>query len=229
MKKVVITLSLLAGATAAYSQGQINWSDYQAAQSTPPLPAFLITVWAPGSFTPGTGSPGSATYANTANDLPSGSAMYGGAPLGAGYEIGLYTGLTAAAVQSAITGGTAIATAPFETGANAGGWDFTGSLTATDPNNASGAAVFVGLAAWSTADSASTYAQAKSQGVATGFEVSTGTTTEGGGGTPPATPGTLAGIGLTDFAVTTSVPEPSTIALGVIGASTFLMRLRRKV
>jgi len=223
MKKLVITMSLLAGATAAYSQGQINWSDYQAAQSTPPLPAFSIEV-----FSQNPASPMVQQTGNTSSDLPAGSSTYGGAPLnGAGFEIGLYVGSSAAAANAAMLTGTPIATDTFSSGF-AGRWDVSGSLTATDPSNPSGTAVFIGLAAWSTSGGATTYAQALSQQVAAGSETSTGSTVEGGGGTPPAFLGTLAGIGLTSFSLTTTIPEPSTIALGVIGASTFLLRLRRK-
>jgi len=219
-------MSLLAGATLGYSQGVINWSDYQPANNsaTPPLPAFLITIWSPGTETQGTGSAPN----NTSGDLPAGTATYSGAPLsGAAFEVGLYVDTTAGAVQTDILSGTPTATAPFLTGSDAGGWDFSGGFNATVPTLASGTAVFAGLAAWSTSSGATSYAQALSQGVPTGFEVSTGTTALGGGGSPPATPGTLAGIGLQDFQLS-SIPEPSTIALGVIGASTFLMRLRRK-
>jgi hypothetical protein len=42
-----------------------------------------------------------------------------------------------------------------------------------------------------------------------------------GAGTPPPLEG------LESFSLTTAVPEPSTIALGVIGASTLLFRRRK--
>src|SRR5580658_9364010 len=215
MKKLAITISLLAGATVGYSQGVVNWSDYAPASGG--LSAFSIEV-----FSPGTGGPG-----NTSADLPPGTATYTGAPVSAGYEIGLYDATTSGGLATALAG-TPLAVVTFTT-ANSfpGRWDVSGGLNAADPSNPSGTAVFIELAAWSTADGATSYAQALSQGVQTGLSgPSTGTTLLGGGGTPPATPGTLAGIGLQSFAV--SIPEPSTIALGVIGASTFLLRLRRK-
>jgi len=214
----------LAGATVGYSQGVLNWSDYAAANSAAGLPAFDITVFS--------APPGGAeqNLGNTSADFPPGNAHYSGTPLsGTGFEIGLYVGTTASAVQNAVTSGTPIATAAFQTGSDAGGWDQSGSLNATDPASPSGTGVFVELAAWSTAvGSPTSYASALSHGDAAGFSTtSSGTTSLGGGGTPPATPGTLAGIGITDFSLA-STPEPSTIALGVIGASAFLMRLRRK-
>jgi len=227
MKKLAITIGLLAGATAGYSQGVINWSDYAPAFGG--LPAFSITIWSPQS-------PGAApvnTLGNTAVDDPPGPAAIGtggytGTPLsGAGYEIGLYVSTTSNGVATAVASGSPIATMSFAAGS--GGWDFSGSLDATVPGVASGTGVWVELAAWSTATgNPATYAAALAAGDLHGTSLtSSGTTALGGGGSPPATPGTLAGIGLTDFTVG-SVPEPSTIALGVIGASTFLMRLRRK-
>jgi hypothetical protein len=44
----------------------------------------------------------------------------------------------------------------------------------------------------------------------------------------PGTPGALTTSGLTAFAVTTIVPEPSAIALGILGAGTLLLLRRRK-
>jgi len=91
--------------------------------------------------------------------------------------------------------------------------------------------IYAELAAWANTGAlgaANSYAAALADGYAAGLSsVSTGKTTLGGFASPPMVPGTLSGIGLTDFSLATT-PEPSTIALGVIGASAFLMRLRRK-
>jgi hypothetical protein len=217
MKKLVITISLLAGATAGYSQGVLNWSDYVTAAGG--LPAFSITVF---NAPPGGGP--EQNLGNTSIDSPAGNASYSGAPLsGTGFTIGLYVATTANGVQNAVTSGTPIATDNFSAGS--GGWNF-GTLDATVPTLGSGTAVFVELAAW--AGSSASYAAAIASGAPAGYSsTSSGTTVLGGGGSPPATPGTLAGIGITDFSLG-STPEPSTIALGVMGASAFLMRLRRK-
>jgi hypothetical protein len=222
MKKLVITIGLLAGASAAYSQGVINWSDYITAANG--LPGFSITIWGPQS-------PGAApvnTIGNTSADIPAGNGHYTGTPLsGTGYTIGLYVSTTSAGVTADVLSGIPVATANFAVGS--GGWDFSGGLPSAISGLPSGTSVFVDLAAWSTSvGSPASYAAALSDGDLHGYSLpSTATTTLGGGGSPPAIPGTLAGLGLTDFAIG-SVPEPSTIALGVIGASTFLMRLRRK-
>jgi hypothetical protein len=227
MKKLVITIGLLAGATAAYSQGVINWSDYITPANG--LPGFSITIWSPQYA----GAAPVNNLGNTAIDSPAGTAAVGaggytGTPLsGTGYEIGLYVGTSPSAVSAAIASGSPVATDSFAAGS--GGWDFNGSLPATVSGLPSGTAVYAALAAWSTAiGSPTSYASAVTDGDLFGAStVSTGTSTLGGAGSPPAVPGTLAGLGITDFTVG-SVPEPSTIALGVIGASAFLMRLRRK-
>jgi hypothetical protein len=221
MKKLVMSISLLAGASVAYSQGTINWTDYIGPAGA--SPGFSITIWGTGTETPGTGQAPN----NTSVDLPTGNATYTGTPLGAGFEVGLYVDTSALAVASDVATGSPLATSPFSGGP--GFWSGAASLQATDAGIAPGTSVFTELAAWSTADGATSYAMAVSQGVAAGVSgASTGTSVLGGG-TPPATAGTLLGSGLQDFALTTTtVPEPSTIALGVIGASTFLMRLRRK-
>jgi len=220
MKKLVTTLSLLAGATFGYAQGTLNWSDYQpaaaASGSSPALPAFTIEVFAPGTQT-GSG--------NTGADLPAGTATYSGAPLsGTGYDVGLYVGATASAAQNAL-GSAPSAVDTFSSGF-AGRWDVSENLVSA--TTVASGAVFVELAAWANSGpdgAATSYAQAVADGYAAGTSgVSSGTTTLGG---TLQTPGTLAGIGLQSFAIQ-GVPEPSTIALGVIGASTFLMRLRRK-
>jgi len=213
-----MSLSLLAGASAAYSQGTINWTDYISPAGA--NPGFTITIWLGGSETPG----GGGSPNNTSADLPAGTATYTGTALPtSGYEVGLYVDTTATLVSGDVASGAPVATSGL---AGAGYWTANASLTATTAFPA-GSLVFTELAAWSTADGATSYAMAVSEGVANGLSGPSSGTTALGGGSPPATPGTLEGSGLQDFIVST-VPEPSTIALGVIGASTFLMRLRRK-
>lgn len=218
MKKIALTISALAVATGAYAQGVINWSDE--------VNNFSITVWSPQY----TGAPAMNTLGNSPIDTPAGTGVYTGTPLPtSGYEIGLYVGTTPSAVATALTSGTPVATDDFSAGY--GGWDFSGSLPATVNGLAPGSSVYVALAAWSTATGAPTsYAAALANGDLAGASVvSTGTVELGGPNppNPPITAGNLAGVGITDFTVG-SVPEPSTIALGVMGASAFLMRLRRK-
>jgi hypothetical protein len=74
------------------------------------------------------------------------------------------------------------------------------------------------------------YTQALTDGVPTGESVTADTYS---GGTlpdnqPPLTPTLLPASELGNFDLVVATPEPSTIALGVLGTSAFLMRLRRK-
>jgi hypothetical protein len=223
MKKMVSVVMLLAGATVAYSQGLINWSDYVSPAGS--NPGFAIMVFSAGTVNLGTG----VAPFNTVNDLPPGTATYTGAPMGAGYEIGLYVDTSWYAVYLDTYDSTPIATTTFLTGAEAGTWPASG-LDATVPELAAGTAVYVELAAWSTAGGATSFAQAIRQGYQAGFSgPSTGTTTLGGslGGGPPTMPGNLEGIGIQDFGVFL-IPEPGTINLVMLGALALSMRLRRK-
>jgi hypothetical protein len=213
MKKLALTIGLLAGATAGYSQGVINWTDYIAG-------SFYIEV-----FGGGTGGPG-----NTSSDIPAGSATYTGVPLGstgsgsgptgygngANYQVGLYEATTQAGVQALVLAGTPAALDNFTAGA--GGWDFSGHLTGTTPDSGS---VFVELAAWYSGGGAHSYAAAVVAGVPHGFSNSGNVTEVAVPGTPTAND-TLATAGIQDFVI--AVPEPSTVALGVVGASAFLRK-----
>jgi len=117
----------------------------------------------------------------------------------------------------------------------AGAWSLNfGSSAATilpGTSGAGGSGAQVQLAAWYSGGGVTSYATAVADGLPAGAS-EVGTLSALGGsfmGGPNATAPDLGGIGITSFSLTTSVPEPSTIALGVIGASAFLMRLRRKV
>jgi hypothetical protein len=100
------------------------------------------------------------------------------------------------------------------------------------PNAANGTPATMAIAAWYNGNGQyTTYALALAAGVPTGVSTLGVENVNGGQNTPPDLPGlgqvnTLSG-GITSFSLV-GVPEPSTIALGVIGMSAFLMRLRRK-
>jgi hypothetical protein len=235
MKKTLTIISLLAGATGIYAQGTINWSDYVAHQ-------FSISVLSPSS------TPTAETQGNTSFDTPAGSTAYpgsvylGGTATGSGptgyfngnnYTVGLYLGTSQAAVATAVASGAPVATATFNTTLgqdNAGIWATSG-LTIADAAIAPGTSVYVELAAWYNGAGATSYATAFAAGSPVGEgDISTAEATLGGQGPsgPPATAPTLAGLGLTSFDLTTPTPEPSTIALGVMGASALLFRRRNK-
>jgi len=239
MKKLALTIGLLAGATATYAQSTINWSDYIAPGSLGSASAsgYYIEV-----FGGGTGGPG-----NTSINDPAGTASYTGVPLGLSgspsgttgptgyangshYEIGLYSASTQAGLTAALAG-TPGATSPFITGTvanGAGAWDFSGALGgAVTTVGAGNTTVWVELAAWYSGGGAGSYAAAVTAGVPAGTSLAGQVTEATSPNTPSTWANTLGQAGITDFTIG-SVPEPSTIALGVIGASAFLMRMRRK-
>lgn len=117
----------------------------------------------------------------------------------------------------------------------AGAWvaNFQSFSTTALPGTSSGSAgsAQVMLAAWYSGGGATSYAAAVTALVPYGTS-EVGTIVGLGGanaGAPPSTSPDLSGLGITSFSLVSPVPEPSTIALGVMGASAFLMRLRRKV
>jgi hypothetical protein len=233
MKKILIIGSLLVGAAGLHAQGYLNWN--------------ANGSWVVSFLSPDVNTPNTVFTGDSAFDVPAGTTTYTGGWIGGGaspgtgvgatpasfqgvnyqnaanFEVGLYMDTSAGAVTTDITTGTPLATAGISDGGLAG----IGS-EAEDPSGTVGEAVNLGLAAWYTDGGLYTsYAAAKTALQPAGYNVSTGTQTLGSlTGTPEAINGST--IGLTSFSLATAIPEPSTVALGVIGASTFLMRLRRK-
>jgi len=230
MKKSLIIASLLAGAMGVYAQGTLDWN----AEST----------WTISFYSPDTTTPGTIFTGNSPQDIPAGSTTYtggwigGGASPGAGvgntpaayqnaalFECGLYVDTSAGAVTTDILTGSPVSTDTI----NDGGIAFISTVTPV-PGLAAGTVVNVGLAAWNTGGgTVNSYAGAVANQLDHGYNVSTGTLALGSTTGTPVEIGP--GLGLTSFSLAagSTVPEPSTIALGVIGASAFLMRLRRKL
>jgi hypothetical protein len=228
MKKSLTIVSLLAGAVGVYAQGTVQWQAYYPGKIS-------IEVYGPQPT-----SPTIQTYGNSAYDIPAGGTTYdqstylGGAATGATspsdyangnlWSIQLYAGATSGLTASQLDP-VAGATSTFATSAaDAGEWN--GGSTVAIPSSTGGSAgsATVQLYVWYNGGGTLTYAQALNAGDPVG--VSQLLSIVGlGGGSPPATAPTIAGMTSFSLAVT---PEPSTIALGVIGASAFLLRLRRK-
>jgi hypothetical protein len=108
--------------------------------------------------------------------------------------------------------GTAVS---FRTGAAIG--YFAGG--AVDTGLASGTDIFVALQAWNTNDGA-TYAAAEAAGGAVGMSNVVPVTVDG----PPNTPPNLTGLVGWQVGV---IPEPSTMALGLLGIGALMLRRRR--
>jgi hypothetical protein len=249
MKKTLAVLTLLAGAVSGYSQGQVGWSDYNNTD-------FQITIWSPQTAAAAAGtqlngnSPGTfgTGLLPTGADFPAGTQTgYTGVPLGGSatgatspsdyangtlWSVQLYAGApgtTLAAVSGAVAN-------MYTVSDNQGLYDVTGNPNATIPGVAAGSPASLQLKAWyNGGGTISSYEAAVADGLA---KAPNGVSTVGqinlGGGTvtPPDLPSPLTTAsgtaGITSFNVTSAVPEPSTIALGLVGASAFLMRLRRK-
>jgi len=254
MKKTLAVLTLLAGAVSGYSQGQVYIgdyfnSDYQITIWSPQVatPGTELTGNSPATFGPGPVNGG---------DIPAGTQTgYTGTPLG-GSATGATSptdyangNLWSVALYAAPYSGT-LATAPLPAsdlvaGTTANLYTVAGNIglynsttTATIPGVAGGSAAQLEIKAWYNGNGAyPTYeaAAAASPVVPTGYSTIGAETLVALPGTPADLPApgesqTLAG-GITSFSLTgatSTVPEPSTIALGIMGASAFLMRLRRK-
>jgi hypothetical protein len=130
------------------------------------------------------------------------------------YMAQLYAGPTATSL--AAIG----APVPFRTGAAAG---YVTSSTAIIPTVAPGSVAQVQIRAWASAAGA-TYESALAANGATGQSAILAITT-GGAGSPPSLPANL--DGLTSFAITGIVPEPSVLALGALGGLALLIRRRK--
>lgn len=119
-------------------------------------------------------------------------------------------------------GGAAVAApaAPFLTAADAsaGFWD-AGASGARTVGVAAGTAVFVQVRAWAAADGA-TWEAAKAANKPTGASNVLQLSAGGGTVTPPGL------TGLQKFQLV-AVPEPTTIALGILGAGALLLRRRK--
>jgi len=141
-----------------------------------------------------------------------------GALLGKEFVAGMYWGTSADSLKPALSGGVAI-TKAFTTSTSTGlgtGVFSTGSTAAID-GTAAGQQIFLAVVAWETAagpDYATVFGKGKT-GMSNVMQV-----TLGGGLNPPTV--------LTDlkaFSVEV-VPEPTVLALGVLGGAAFLLRRR---
>ena len=104
----------------------------------------------------------------------------------------------------------------FRTGTGAGYWNPAPDSTRTIPTVTPGTSAFVQVRIW-YGGPGSTYDSAWDKCFGAIFNVATG-----GAGSPPSLPGLLTGMQSFGW-----VPEPSTVALGLIGGVLFLLRWRR--
>jgi hypothetical protein len=225
MKKTVAvaTLALLAGAVSTYAQGLVSLDGYGA------VGIQIYTAQAVGnnstvSFGGYSGSElmGNQTATGSYGTHNGPAVTFTGTPLGAGYTVELLAGASTDTTVSELSEtGTLITTWESAAGPAKGEWNTTASTAIN--NIAAGGNAAVAIAAWNNEGGTIT-SLAAAQAAGDPWGVSNlGTATDLGGGLiqPPAP------AGLESFSLI-STPEPSTIALGVIGASTLLFRRRNR-
>jgi len=167
---------------------------------------------------------GTLTFLNT----QTGTGGAGGAPVtlgnggprldGTGYWGQLYASTTAGGTYTAIG-----APVNFRTGAAAG---FVAVSTVTVAGSAPGSSVWIQMRAWEGAAGSSydtAYSGNKAVGISNNIQVGPLGGPDPAGGTPFTAPNLT---GLTGFFIV-PVPEPSTIALGLLGAAGLLIRRRK--
>lgn len=234
MKKTLTAVALLAGAVAGYSQGEIQFNmnttgEKQAVFNTQVSDLVTGTAVTFGGYTVYE-TQGSSSYQN---ESPTGSAVYTGAALGNGYSAELLIGTTAANMQpfggNGQSGGSV---ASFLTGAKTLGYISAAQSISlpTATGYAVGDVVDIAVAAWNNeGGTVTTLAAAQAADASSpnsdpwGISNVVTYTLSGPPGTPPAP----TGITSFDLGTVASIPEPSTIALGVMGASTLLFRRRK--
>lgn len=134
---------------------------------------------------------------------------------GPDYVAQLYFSATETGAYTPVTG----APAAFRTGTGAGYWNAGADSTRTLPGIVAGTAAWLQVRVWN-ATLGTTYENATgNRGLSLPFLVPT----TGGGGIPPGSPAFM--TAMQSFSV---VPEPSTIALGVLGLAGLLFIRRRK-
>jgi len=246
-------VALLAGAVSVYSQGTLLFNDYNPPVTSTEIMIFGVPTTGTTGLTPVTygnytvseqlGNPTSASLGgNFGNQSTYGSTVYTGSALtGTGYDVQLLAASGSGDALSSLqpaqnlnvsSQGTiplnGIYTGGFLTSAGGIGNFGPAGLTVVEPGfggtSISAGAVTLAIAVWSTAGGASTLAAAQQDNNAWGISAPFNVTLATGTTPNPGFPSTFQSFSLGQAATT---PEPSTIALGVIGASAFLLRLRR--
>jgi hypothetical protein len=202
MKKLAITLSLaLVGTMSAFSQGTIAFAGSS---------AFPLTI-----STSTTGSPDTKTGAGNATSVALGAG-------GGQVTIELFVGTSTSTLLLAGITTNATSTATAAQGAYVNQNPY---VLGSDPNTGGSAFTAASFGTGSTVDFQ--YYAYTANGLYTGQSaIETGYTLGGGATSPSATFGS--GAGQVDGFTLVPTPEPSTIALGGLGAAALLLFRRRK-
>jgi hypothetical protein len=207
MKKLLIIALALTSAAGAYAQGTIQFVNNGAGLKAP--------VYGINS-----GNPTEALQGNTSTGTPAGSTVYaGGGLVGTGFSAQLWGSAVGGSLQPLLdTAGNSLILTFRTTGGSAAGIMIANptGLAAAVPGVAENGTASIQLRAWDNS-TGSTWATATTRGQSAIFS----SAPLGGTVTQPPLP-----TGLTSFNIAT-VPEPSTIALGVMGISALLIRRRK--
>jgi hypothetical protein len=212
-KSITGAVMLLAGAAIVHAQGQVSFANYFSSGN-------YVTVEYNGHAVGG-----SAAHTGTSADTADGadwSVQLYGAP-GTGVALSslvpaVLDGTTSTAVTATLAG----VGAPY-----LGQWN-SGAI-GDIPGAAVGTPATVAVAAWyNDGGTITSITAAQAAGFANGFSATGNVTTGGAPNLPAALPVLGNGIINTAGNVGSVTPEPSTIALGVMGASAFFMRMRKK-
>jgi hypothetical protein len=239
MKKTLLTSILSLAAAGAFAQGTVVFNNH------------VVGTINTHIYAPDTANPGVEFTGNAANDTPASSAVYTGVVLGGAsgaagtpinysfgnnFSVQLFaSGTLNAPVGSLLPVSQYITT--MKTGATGAGYWVQPSLASDPgiPNTPAGGgnvgSATVAVAAWYNGGGTITsLSAAQSANVPWGMSPTFNLTSLGepANAGPPVVNSTPAEnlIGLQSFSLTT-VPEPSTIALGVMGISAFLIRRRK--
>jgi hypothetical protein len=212
MKKTITgALTLLAGASAVYAQGTISMANYGV------LNTYLYVSYKAANVAAvelgGTATGPAPTASNYALEVANGN----------DWSVQLYAapGLNATTLSPVAGSIVTLATVPTQLGT----WASTAIATIPGTTGGATGTATLQLYAWYNEGGAITsYAAAVADGVPYGTSAIANISGLGGGSPPATAPSLPEGLGN----IVVAVPEPSTIALGVMGASAFLMRLRRK-
>jgi len=216
-KSITGVVLLLAGAFVAHSQGTVSMGNYTAFSAG----SYMYVTLGVGGTKLGGASGASLGSPNADTGLGNQwtVALYGAAGQN-DPSSSLLPLLDASAVPVTAT------LADGSSDAVAGTWySGTGGIVPGTTGPASSATVQI-YAWYNMGGTLTSYPMAVAANVPVGFSA-TGNVPSLGGGSPPLPPVNIPS-GMGNIALTTTTPEPSTIALGVMGASAFLMRLRKK-
>jgi len=254
MKKSITLVTLLAGAVGVHAQGVWGLSAYNGVSSS--VLVYSPQLLTPTTETMGASAldinPGLTVYTGAGiggGNTGSGPTAYGNGALwtaavyaapGADNLSGLAAAEAAGPANAIITslfltsGGTGILNTGTAGNDSAGMYAFAdgkGTLTpfpSTTPVGPFGGAATIQIQVWYNGGTNNiTYAQDQKGAGPFGASAVGEIAVLGDLGSPPSNPGTLNSAGISSFSLTNSIPEPSTIALGVIGASAMLFRRRK--